>query len=157
MIKKFCWIIALLIGLSFSLSAQTVQQPQSPLPINTVVLNSCRITHIDSIDFGDQGPSTVVTIVSGSIVLFCTKGASIFIFISQGGQSLQDSGSNQQIQYALYKDANATEQLNNQVGWNQTSTSAFTSLKVIYYAKLFGGQDVLPGHYMDTVVLTVDF
>lgn len=127
---------------------------------------SCQFNGVTPVAFGTYNPFTILaTDSAGSFTYRCSIGEIITIWIDGGliqniltRQMTRVGGGTTPLMYQLYSDALRLLPWGNtiltQVGPILGST---TDRVVAVYGRIFALQDVQPGMYSDTVVITINF
>jgi spore coat protein U-like protein len=170
--RKVILFVSCVVLLAPAVFAQSPQSsPANPDNITATVVNNCRVSTFD-LAFGDYDPvvvnDTANLDVNATVNVYCTKGATFLTLELDNGLNFDGVSGNRQmvfgaelLEYQIYRGAvggtiwSAASPVTPTLvstGKNNPIDGGYTA-----YGRVFAGQDVAAGDYVDTVVATVNF
>ncbi|MGZ6141842.1 MAG: spore coat protein U domain-containing protein [Myxococcales bacterium] len=170
--------VPLALAAAFAMHDASAAFPTATVNAKAVVAGNCTVTESGTLDFGNYDPLTANATAAqpgsgASLSLLCTRGSSPHIAMDNGTNGARllftaGGGANKQLTYdVLMPSANGPTATATATSWGSSGTAKYsvgvttvsptTPIVVEVFGTIPGGQDVLPGTYLDTVTATVDF
>ncbi|WP_107852345.1 Csu type fimbrial protein [Oceanimonas marisflavi] len=161
------WFGLLLMG-SLVSSAYASSTATDNLSVTATVVANCSLS-TSSLSFGDYDPLSGSVAGTGGVSVTCTRGTAATITLGQGANAdtgstddapvrrMKKSDSADYLPYQLYSDNTRTTVWANTNDTGIAHTGDGTSASLTVYGQIAAGQNVPPGSYSDTVVVTVTY